>query len=389
MKITKNQINILLIFLLIPGYYTLINPGQIVIITVLSYILVLFMCVKYLFKNNSYNDHVFNAFIFAGFIIVFRGFINAQTKSDYGSLLLEIVPVALIVPFFYIIGKNILLTRFVLIKIFKYSFAFLIIPLFVYVFINKNLDTSIFIRTISPFYFLILIILQVNPYNKFKIGIISVISIIVALDHRSNIINILISFIILIFVSYLPIIVKYFGKKVWLLLSFIPLIFLYLNFYNGSFDFTNDLITDSRSSIYNDVYSAIANEKAFVFGLGPKKVETSLVNSTHFNTNDIYDSGRNASESLMLNYFHWGGVVMMLLFSYFVLKGVYLSLFKSRNKISLMIALLVLFRYLYSFVEYRLGYDMSSFFYFLLIGLAYNQQLRNMNDFQVNKLFKI
>jgi len=388
MQITKNQINYLLLSLVVPGYFNLLNPGKIVVITVLSYILVLFFCFKLIFQKKIVNESVFKIFLFYGLIITIRGLLSAESKSDYGSLILEILPVTLIIPFFYILGKNIFLSIYIIEKIMKYSFVLVLIPLIAYLIDNES-DTAILIRTISPFYFFILILPNVKRISRFKIILLTFISIFLAIDHRSNIINISISVLVLFIVYKIPQIIKYIGKKIWILFTIIPVFILYLSFNNGTFDFSNDVITDSRSTIYNDVFSAVSKENAYILGLGPKKIETDLKYSDHFNTNSIYNSGRNASESLMLNYFHWGGILMMLLFSFIVLKGVYLSLFDSKNRISIMIAFVVLFRFLYSFVEFRLGYDLSSFFYFFLVGLAYNQHLRSMNNLQVRKIFKL
>lgn len=385
---TKYKINYLLISLIIPGYYVLFNPGKIVLITVAAYLPVFFFVIKSFLHQKFKNEYLLKVILFIGMLITLRGTFHASSRAEYSSIILEIFPITLLIPILYLLGKNIVYSKYILNQLLKYSIFIIALPIFVYYYKNGNYDSSIFIRCISPLYFFIILFSKMKFINKLKISFLIIVSVLFAIDHRSNLVNIIISLLILI-TSYLgPRMLEHFGKKTWLILSTIPLLILYLNFKNGKFNFSNEVITDSRTSIYNDVAFAITNTSDFLFGLGSVKIETSLINSNHFNKNSIYDSGRNASESLMLNYFHWGGALMVFLFSFFVLKGVYLSIFKSRNTLSVMLAFLILFRFMYSFVEFRLGYDLSSFFYFFLIGLSYNYQLRKMNNKQINLFLK-
>jgi hypothetical protein len=385
--ITKNKINYLLISLLIPGYFTLINPGKIVLITVFAYVPVLIFIFKFILNVKIHKETLFKVILFYGLIMVVRGTYYAESKADYGSLVLEVVPVCLIVPFSYLLGKNIYVSSYI-IKIFvKYTVLFSIFPILVFFLKNSNYDGQVLIRAISQIYFLILIFFKLKSKERVLLVILTVISLYLSVGNRSHIINIVISILILIFVSLTPRAIEFFGKKIWLILLLIPFIFIYSKFQKGEFNFSNDSVTDSRTSIYNDVYFALAENDDFLFGLGPVKIPTILSKSS-FNDKSIYDEGRIASESLLLNYFHWGGGVMVLLFLIFVMKGVYLLLFKANNWLATMLAFFVLFRFLYGLVEFRLGYDLSSFFYFFTIGLAYNTELRSMNNKQIVQFLK-
>lgn len=377
----------MLISLLIPGYYFLINPGKIVLVSIFAYAPVLIFIFKFLMRKKIQNEFLFKIFLLYGLTIVFRGFYYAESKGDYGSLISEIMPVFLIIPFSYLIGRSVNFSAYVIKLSIKYSILIVIFPLFVFFFNKSNYDGAILIRAISPLYFLILIFFRLKFKEKLSVIILASITIVLAPDHRSNILNIVISFLILIIFSLRPSAIKFFGKKTWLVLLLIPFIFIYSKFQNGKFDFSNDSVTDSRTSIYNDVYFALEKKNDFLFGLGPVKIPTILAQST-FNDKAIYDEGRNASESLLLNYLHWGGVVMVLLFLFFTVKGVYLLLYQSKNWLATMLAFFVLFRFLYSLVEFRLGYDLSSFFYFFVIGLAYNSNFRSMNNKQVDQFLK-
>lgn len=385
--ITKNKINFLLLSLIVPGYYFLTNPGKVVVITLFSYVLVFVFIFKFLMQYKLKNENLFKTLLLYGLIIVFRGLYFADSKEDYGSIILEIIPVLLIIPFSYLLGKNIYFSGYVIRILIKYTALIAVFPLIVFFLKKSNYDGAIMIRAISPFYFLILIFFKLKFKERMSLIAIIILTILMAPDHRSNLLNITISILILLISRLNPWGLKYFGKRIWFILLIFPFFFIYSKFQKDGFNFSNDTVVDSRSSIYNDVYFALNKNNDFLFGLGPVKIPTVLSEST-FNEKAIYDEGRNASESLILNYLHWGGVVFVLLFSFFVIKAVYLLLFKSKSTLASMLAFFLLFRFLYGLVEFRLGYDLSSFFYYFVIGLGYNSQFRKMNNEQIDRFLK-
>ena len=370
-----------------PGYYFLINPGKVVVVTLFSYLLVSIFIFKFLVHRKLKNENLFKILLLYGLILVFRGLYFADSKDDYGSIILEIIPVLLIIPFSYLLGKNIYFSGYLIKFFIKYTALIAVFPLLVFFFNKSNYDGAIMIRAISSFYFLILIFFKLKFKERLSLIALILLTIYMAPDHRSNMLNITISILILLISRLNPWGLKFFGKKIWFILLIFPFFFIYSKFQKDGFNFSNDTVVDSRSSIYNDVYFALSKNNDFVFGLGPVKIPTILSQST-FNEKAIYDDGRNASESLLLNYLHWGGVAFVLLFSFFVIKAVYLLLFKSRSTLASMLAFFLLFRFLYGLVEFRLGYDLSSFFYYFLIGLGYNAHLRNMSNEQVDRFLK-
>ena len=142
-----------------------------------------------------------------------------------------------------------------------------------------------------------------------------------------------------------------------------------------------DMFVDSRTNIYDDVFSELQDQNAILWGLGGNgKTHTSLTELKNANYGDIYKHGRSGTESGMLNYIQYGGLIGFIIYGLLLSIGSYRAVFKSNNRLMALIGLYVAFKFLFSFVEDRVGFQPHTFYLFLTIGMCYNVKLREMDD---------
>lgn len=387
---------ILLIFL--PSIFTGFFPGKITVMTVLcGWLFAIFLMNTYR-KVIHYSDfdgkRIIQMFIVYMFVLYIRGWGNIDSDTDiYASL-----------------GANVFLCF-----LFP-TIIFLSSPKNMYYILHSFLWPGIVLCLICYFYppsdgmmslahnasFLNVFILCI-PFVKLKWKLIIPVCVLLVvfwdLDRRSIMINNVFS---LLLIALLPIIKRKVAKGIiFISLVLIPIIFGFLAF-KGSFNvfeymngitytISNDdrsLLTDSRSSIYEDVFGELKRDDRYTFGLGCNgKTETSLSSLTYADYESIYKYGRPGTESGMLNYIQYGGMLGCLLYSLLLIFAAYKAIFKSNNSFMLLLGLFVAFKFLYSFIEDQIMYNAHSFYIFLWIGMCYNKSFRQKSDFEMKNYF--
>ncbi|PXY45702.1 hypothetical protein DMB68_00465 [Flavobacterium hydrophilum] len=150
-----------------------------------------------------------------------------------------------------------------------------------------------------------------------------------------------------------------------------------------------DLLIDSRTSIYSDVFSELKKQEAFVFGLGASgKTKTSLTEVSYADFDKIYKEGRRRTESGMLNYIQWGGMIGGLVYFLLFVKASFLGIYRSRNWFCVMLGIWVAFKGLFSFIEDATYFSVSSIFIFFAIGICMSKKIRQLDDLEIKVFFK-
>jgi hypothetical protein len=151
---------------------------------------------------------------------------------------------------------------------------------------------------------------------------------------------------------------------------------------------SQDLLIDSRTAIYNDVFGELERQDSFLFGLGASgKTKTSLTDISYADFDVIYKEGRRGTESGMLNYIQWGGIIGGLLYFLLFIKASYLGVYKSKNWFCIMIGLWVAFKGMFSFIEDRNFFSISTIFIFLAISVCMNKKIRSLRDNEIKLIF--
>ena len=150
----------------------------------------------------------------------------------------------------------------------------------------------------------------------------------------------------------------------------------------------DELFIDSRTAVYNNIIGTVYNENALFFGKGYSgKAEYEM------DVFGITDQGREGSESGFLNRLLFGGIIAVSLNFLLVLVSIYSGLFKSRNKLSELLAIWLSYKWFFSFIEDPSinGFWVIFFMNMIVVGMLLSKQFRNMNDndvrFFVNSIF--
>ncbi|MDD4969961.1 MAG: hypothetical protein PHT07_11085 [Paludibacter sp.] len=393
------------VLLLIPAIYTAFFPGKIVVITALClYPILFFMFSRIVQIRQSEFDGklIIDTYIIMCFITFVRGAIDSKSQQDYIVLMSSTIFLMLLYPLFIYLAQKKYLNNIFNILI------FLIIPLCFITFFYKPSDGFMtFQQNISFIYLFIFFVPFVKRKWKLIILTLAIIAPLYDITRRSSLINISVCLAILLLYYILPnIIYRKIAKILFFILVLSPIVFLILglggiyNIFNLGDSFheitltTNlnerNLLVDSRTSIYKDVFSELSEKNAYVFGLGGVgKTKTSLTDNINSEYSRIYKEGRRGTESGMLNYFQLSGFVGALIYWVLLTFASYKAIFKSKNSFFIMFGLFMAFKVLYSFVEDQLQCNIATFYLMFYIGLCYNLRLRNLLNLQMKKYSNI
>jgi hypothetical protein len=353
--------------------------------------------IKYVERFDS-KELVIKLFLWYGFATFIRGVITAVTYQDWTTIFSSGVSIFIFMPLMIYLGKS----TYTLYNILK-SFLIFGIPLcFLIYYLSDDPGPLGFTHMIAPIYLFILLVPYVKRSVKVFIIFVTIFSFFSDITIRANLVNILTA--ILILSTY------FFRLKSWFLgliktLRFVflsvPLIFLtlgVLGIFNvfafgnlldqyeisDSSGKTQNIFIDSRSSIYSDVYNGLEKENAFLFGLGASgKTETQLSNLTYADFDKVYKEGRRGTESGMLNYLQFGGILGGFFYFILMARASYLAVHTSNNWLLIGVGLWISFKFMFSFIEDPSVFTIATVFNFICIGICFNEPLRSMNDLEI------
>lgn len=398
-KLTSKWL-ILLFFL--PAIVFYFMPGSIIIPTALSgYLLIYYL---YSTKWEWYNDDfdgkkTINLFFLLNLYIYLRGFFNITSQYDLYAMFSTLLFTSFLIPSLIYMGQP---------KLLMYiwrSFWVIGIPLSAFTWFFPPSDGIMSMGFNSTF--LDVFILCIPFISKKKSIIILILSLLVILsdlDERSIIINLIIPLLIVIGWRFIK---SMFTRKIMFYsIIILPIVLVALgvlgkfNIFEAAaeneFQFQGadrTMLVDSRTGIFTDVFMGIYNQDAVVWGLGGNgKVYSYLMDNTDYDFDTFYKNGRGATESGMLNYIMYAGLIGLIVYGLFLLKAGYLALFNSNNRFMQMLGLYVTFKFLFSFVDDRIAFNCHTLYFFIWVGICYNRSFRKMTDIEIkeylNTIFK-
>lgn len=406
MKLKKVSKYIILL-LLIPSIYVFINPGKSVVISIICTFPLIGVSVLFLpkfLKLKFEGKHYVYLFLLLNFIILFRGFLDAKSDQDWKVLLSMMLPICVLFPISIFLGlkNNIILILFS--SFLKYGLLLSVILLF-----GNELGMMGFPHNTSPIYLFILFL----PYVKVKWRIFILAVVLVSffsdLGMRSNMLNIIIA--LLIYSTYYLKRINFnltlsLVKILRRIILIAPIIFIVLAL-SGTFNIfkigefigeqnieigdgdKQDVVVDSRTGIYTDVILELYKQKAFLWGLGGSgKTDTYLTELAWGDFAKTYKEGRRATESSMLNFAQWGGAIGVIIYLLLFAKASFLAIYKSKNWLSIMIGIWVVYKAIFSFIEDRVYVNLNSLFIMISIGMCFNEVLREMSDAEIKAFIR-
>lgn len=384
---------ILLVFL--PSIFTGFYPGKITAMTTLcGWILFVsyYHFKRKLFLNDFDGRNIIKIFLLYMTILYIRGWGNIDSDRDVYAQLGSNIFFCFLFPCLIFISHPLYLHN--ILKSFIWPGALLCVICYFY----PPTDGMMSLAHNASF---LNVFILCMPFikKKWSIYIITAVIFIVLLDidRRSIMVNNVVTFMLVICYPLLK--VKIFKRITYYILIILPLTFAYLG-YKGEFNIfqfldktsfflSNDsrsLFVDSRTSIYEDVFGELKKDDSLVYGLGCNgKTETSLSDLPNTIYYKIYKFGRPGTESGMLNYIQYGGLIGFILYGLLLVIASYKATFLSNNSFMTSLGLFVAFKFLYSFIEDQIMFNAHSFYIFLWIGMCYNKKFREMSNEQIKK----
>ena len=379
------------LLLFIPSIYTGFFPGK---ITVVSFICGWLFIALYIVNGKNLSLAEFDGrpqfflFMLLNVVIYVRGFFNIDSNTDKYALAVSLFFMCFLIPaYMYLAQKEMLpaLWR---------SLLYIGGALCVVCYLFPSNDGMMSVAHNASFLniFLLFIPFLQKKWRRIIVFVVIVIALL-DVDRRSIIANVLFCLVL----GYgAPVLTKNIVKAgVFASLILIPIILFIMGVsgvfnvfeymeesytYQASED-ARDMFADSRTDIYNDVFTELQDQDAMLWGLGGiGKTHTPLEDIKYYNFDEIYAHGRSGTESGMLNYIQYGGMLGLLIYGLLLIVASYKAVFKSNNKLMVLVGLYVAFKFLFSFIEDRVGFQPNTFYLFLAVGMCYNVSLREMDD---------
>ena len=157
----------------------------------------------------------------------------------------------------------------------------------------------------------------------------------------------------------------------------------------GSNTVTDDVAGDTRTLLYVEVIKSAIDNNYYLFGRTLARGNDTSINAfieTWYELTNRYE--RYANEVGMLNIFTWLGLVGVLLYSLIFIIASYEGLYHSNNIYVKLLACLLSFHFLLSFIEDYPGFNIHTIAIWIIISMVISQEFRHMNDEQFRLWFK-
>lgn len=306
------------------------------------------------------------------------------------------------------LGSDIFLIQATFRKYYKWGLVFFVVML-------PFLSSDGVGYLLAPFVFISLFIPILRKQQIYLILIALFIVLTLGIESRSNILRFVVAIIISL-LYYFPQVLKTSIFKTTLKVLFFVPFFLFLlgtlttfnvfnmnDYLNGgeqnesdnTDEFTSyvsgeQLTADTRTFLYvENIASAIKNDYWFFGHTAARGYDT--IAFADFTKETVGKFERSSSEVLILNVFTWYGLLGVLLIAYLYWSAIHLALTKSNNRVASILAIFVLFRWWYIWVEELPWLSVNYLYMWFAVGLCFSKQFREMSDkevkYWVNGLF--
>src|SRR5690554_4593063 len=356
-------------------------------------LVVFFFSKSYFFdQKNNKEIRIIGIYLLWNAVCIVRGMFVAEIYWDWKALTGN--SLAIILPIVAYSATNKVLIQSILSFYVKY-----VLPLFLV--FTQLINSDAYGFYLMPMSFLLLFLPALTMRQRVLLFLVMVIVIVADLGARSNVIKFGVPVIVLV-IYYLrkQITVKAL-EAVRILLFVIPILLFVLGvtgtfnifkmdeYIDGKFtavgtDFDGersevDILSDTRTFIYEEVLLSAVNNNYWVFGRTPARGNDSFT----FGVIESEWTGRNerlANEVALANVFTWTGIVGVILYMFVFFGASYLAVNRSNNIYTKMLGIYVAFRWLYSWVEDVNDFTLNYFMLWIMIGLCFSYSFRKMTN---------
>lgn len=186
-----------------------------------------------------------------------------------------------------------------------------------------------------------------------------------------------------------------FGRVFCFLCSIIAFVFVFADAYNvfvGKAEASDVVYSnkeremvskDTRSLLYIDVVNSAINNKYFIWGRTPARGFDITYSGVLFDfdkTISYNKDERHKNEMVLSNIFTWEGLIGLILFSLIYIRGSYLAVYKSRNKIIPILGCFIAWRWSWGWVEDTNNFLITDIDLWALMAICYSSYFRKMSD---------
>lgn len=176
------------------------------------------------------------------------------------------------------------------------------------------------------------------------------------------------------------------------LFSYIPLlyrtndegIFVKLQEYMSEEKRTEDMSTDTRTFLYNEMSEDLRSKNSLIFGKGA----LSYYYSAYFDRGEKGKYGRMTSEVTFLNMLLHSGLVYVILYYFLLLYGALQAIYCGKNDFVKCIAIVAIGWFFNSFVCDMNGARFYHVVFFILLGCCFSKKWLNYSNKQVQCIFQ-
>ena len=345
--------------------------------------------INFFIIENNYKK-IIGAYLIYFLFIFCYGLINSDTYIDYKYSFITYLPFIL----FYFVFQFALEKNTFLFTI-KFFNNFIIPLSFVLFFVGTKSIPEFTSRLALSISLLILFIPYLKGVNQFIIISVSLLILFYDQNVRMYLINIIVSFLILSFYYFNIIKKKYFNflvilifmTPIILIISAIIYKFDIFNFFYelGNLNsYENELLANTRSFLYIDIFNSTDSIFKLIFGSGASASYESYLFSQ--SNSLLFEEGRYGTEVGFLNYLLKSGIIGFILFSLLLFYPINLGINHSNNILIKLISLKLTFNWFFMFLEYPFVVNMSYFLIYFIIGILSSSELRKLDDNQIKKL---
>lgn len=145
-------------------------------------------------------------------------------------------------------------------------------------------------------------------------------------------------------------------------------------------------LTDTRTFIYIEVINSAINNDYVLFGRSiARGYDSKTFGELTDETLGTKRGERQKSEVSILNIFNYLGLIGVVLYCIIFCRGIFLSIYKSKNIFIPIIGIYIAFRWLFAWIEDFSRFDLNYLFLWILIGICYSPIFRNMKNRDIKK----
>ena len=196
-------------------------------------------------------------------------------------------------------------------------------------------------------------------------------------------------------------------KKIYVVLSLVPILFFILaitNIFNilnideefglsqkyeifqSDKDANGSALEDTRTLVYIEVLNSALQNHYIIQGHSLARGYDSIMFGEALNEamGNQFRGERPASETCILNVFTYMGIIGVILYMLIFMRSTFLAIFHSNNNYIKIIALFVLFRWIYSWIEELAFFNITYLMLWIMVAMCFSPYFRMMT----NKDFK-